>query len=306
MRLRLDYAEVMASYSCNLSCVGCTNYSNYDYRGFADWGEVRDSLLAWIPLIEFASFGIIGGEPLLNPGLRQWVYGIREIIPPSSVLVLVTNGTRLHRRPEVVEWMVDCAPSKLSIAAHHSREEIYATADDILRGHERRFRRETVVEPDAAGNPLPLLHYTLDDPRVLVEVFQPQVFVKSYRGFGREIRPWEHGDPVGAIEVCSTRYCPLLYEGRLYKCSQIALLRDHLSRLGIVDVPEWQPYLTYRGVAPTDEPKKIERFVRLFGQAERICRMCPSGHDEDAWIDHPSTVTTKAQFRREHGAGWSL
>lgn len=300
----LDYAEIMASYACTLSCLGCTNYSNYNYSGYPEWEATRAQIEAWTKVMRFKAFGIIGGEPTLNPEIKDWIYGIRELLPADTELSLVTNGTRWDQVPALVSWIVDCAPSKLTVVPHLDAEAIAPKVRATVAATGLPFVESAVGYEDVDGSAQTQTHYRLQAPDVLVEVMRPRFFIKSFQGFGTDTRPWEHNDPKGAIELCPCRFCPLLFEGRLYKCSQIALLRTHLGKLGLLEVDEWQPYLNYRGVAPTDPPEELDRFVRRFGVAESICRMCPAEKVEGAWIDHTVEVKTRAEWLKAHGTRW--
>jgi hypothetical protein len=301
--LQLQYAEVMASYACNLSCVGCTNYADYNYTGHPEWLSVEQSLSPWLGIVEFESFGVIGGEPLLNPELPRWLRGLRALMPRTK-LYLSTNGTRLKHFPGLIELLVDCAPSKMTVAAHLGYEKTHRELMECIAASQRTFqlREHTYTERD--GTQAPQLNLLLEGADLTIELYQPRTFVKSFQGFGTEMRPWDHNDPLGAIAICPCRYCPILYEGRFYKCSQIALLKEHLTRLGLIEEKAWQPYLSYKGIAPTDDPRDIERFVRLLGAPESICKMCPSKPVTDAWIDHTTTVLTKREWQRRHGVHW--
>lgn len=301
--LTLSYAEVMASYACDLSCTGCTNYSNYHYSGHPKWEGVRDHLQAWLPRIEFTAFGVIGGEPLLNPRLEEWLIGIRALMPRTE-LVLVTNGNRLRQTADVIDWMVACAPGKLTIAAHRDVEEVRSALLDLVAASTHPFVPRPFTYVDRDGVSIEQLNFVLESPRVVIEFYRPRVFVKSYRGFGADMRPWDHDDPQGAIEQCACRYCPLLFEGRLYKCSPIALLRRHLERLGLSTIDDWQPYLRYSGIDASDPVEKLEAFIRLFGRPERICRMCPSRSEPGAVIDHTTTSVSKVEWLSRHGTAW--
>lgn len=299
----LGYAEVMASYACNLSCVGCTNYSDYNYTGFPTWEIVDRQIRDWLSVLRFESFGIIGGEPLLNPQLDQWIRGIRKAMVDTEIL-LVTNGSRLRFFPYLVDLMAENEPSKLTVAAHHEFETVERNLLSILdeSGHKYLIQQHHYTDRD--GKFLTQQNFVLEDHQTSIELYRPRVFIKSYQNFGVNMKPWKDKDPKGAIELCACRYCPLLYEGRLYKCSQIALLKNHLGKLGLLDDEDWQPYLNYKGIDPTDDVQEIQRFVRSFGKPERICGMCPSKGHPDAIIDHTVTVLTKKEWQHLHGTKW--
>lgn len=298
----LPYAEVMATYSCNLSCEGCTNYADYNHTGHADWNAVKADLERWREVVRFERFGVIGGEPLLNPRLREWLYGLRETLP-GTALLLVTNGVLLERFPQVMEWLFDCAPIQLTVAPHLDPAKGEAALRALVAASGQAFTEGRVDNEHPDGVVQRDVRFESEDGGVVLDVFRPRVFVRSYRGFGTSMRPWDHGDPRGAIEMCPCRYCPLLYEGRLYKCSQVALLRRQLGALGLLDCEDWQPYLAYEGVGPED-PAAVARFVRSFGKAERVCGMCPARPDEGVLVDHTAGVLTKQEWLRRHGSAW--
>jgi len=257
----------------------------------------------WAELIHFERFGIIGGEPLLNPELGDWLHGLRELMPETPLL-LVTNGTRLVYVPGLIRLLVECAPIQMDVTPHLDPVAADRDLNHLIETSGYPFRRDAVTYEDIDGKECPKTVFSLAEPSVSVELFSARFFIKSFKGFAEDMRPWGHDDPGGAIAMCACRYCPLLYDGRLYKCSPIALLKDHLSRVGLLDCPDWQPFLRYKGVSPSDDRAVIEQFVQSFGEPEDISRMCPSNRVRDAWIEHSTTVTTKKQWLAAHGSKW--
>ena len=77
-----------------------------------------------------------------------------------------------------------------------------------------------------------------------------------------------------------------MFEGRLYKCSPLANLKDTLSLYNIDHVDEWQPYLTYKGIGPDDD---VESFVTNVGKASWMCSMC---------ADKTSDLTTYSHLEK--------
>ncbi|HEX3683225.1 MAG TPA: radical SAM protein [Bryobacteraceae bacterium] len=294
-KFTLKYAEVMASYACNLSCVGCTNYSDYNYKGHPSWAEVEGDLVKWIGRIFFDNFALIGGEPLLNPMIDQWLFGLRKLMPDTTI-TLVTNGTRIKHVPELLEWLAACAPAKLTVAPHIEHDAIGTWIEEAVQKYSPQSEWLSSEYIDVDGTKQSMRTARLKQAPVVIEIFVPRIFVKSYRGSGANILPWTHNNAAKAIEMCPCRFCPLMYRGRLYKCSQIAILRDHLTRLGLLESKEWQPYLQYRGIGPDDDESAIRRFVQLFGAPEMICTMCPGEGVPDSLIDHRNNVLTKKQW----------
>ena len=95
-----------------------------------------------------------------------------------------------------------------------------------------------------------------------------------------------HSDPTQAFRACIQKTCPLLYNGRIFKCSTAGLLKDTLARFNYPNLDQWQMYIT-NGIGPEDSNKDIKEFINNFGKPNSICSQCPT----TAEIDHYSTVT---------------
>jgi MoaA/NifB/PqqE/SkfB family radical SAM enzyme len=63
MRPILPFVETMITYACNLSCAGCTNYSNYNMKGSVSWKQGKTWIEKWVAKLDISDFGIMGGEP---------------------------------------------------------------------------------------------------------------------------------------------------------------------------------------------------------------------------------------------------
>ena len=61
------------------------------YTGYIKWEDTKRQLENWLKVIELDDFGIIGGEPLLNPEIREWIVGVRSLMPDAQ-LRFTTNG----------------------------------------------------------------------------------------------------------------------------------------------------------------------------------------------------------------------
>ena len=73
-RPRLPFVEIMITQVCNLSCQGCTNYSDLQHQGYLSWHQGHDWFRAWQQRLELPDIGVMGGEPLINPEWREWLH----------------------------------------------------------------------------------------------------------------------------------------------------------------------------------------------------------------------------------------
>ena len=110
MKKVLPFLETMITYSCNLSCTGCTNYSDYTMKGYVSWEQGKTWLSNWLDRVDIPDFGIIGGEPLLCPDVNKWIVGCRELMPDTQIR-FTTNASLLTKKLSVFENLLDIGNS---------------------------------------------------------------------------------------------------------------------------------------------------------------------------------------------------
>lgn len=117
-------------------------------------------------------------------------------------------------------------------------------------------------------------------------------FTKTWQGRSYyDMKPYAN-DPAEAHKICTQTYCPLLYKGRLYKCSSVALLDRVLADHNRLDDPDWKPYLDYDGIGADDSDSAIAQWVNNYARPHKICTMCPTAADNPQ-RDHFGTVIKK-------------
>lgn len=283
----LPFVETMITYGCNLSCQGCTNYSDYNVKGLVTWDQGKRWIEGWLEKIEIPDFGIMGGEPLMNPEVERWILGCRDVMPTSQIR-FTTNAILLSRRRSVLDTLMSIGNCVIKISAHQPQEFYTQEAMKLLFD---LSDWRPVVEHG--------IHRWINDDGVRLQINFPKNFVKSYLGEFSNMLP-HHNDPAQAFDICVQQRCPLLYQGRLYKCSTSALLGKVLGDWNRSHVPEWQSYLSYRGIGVDCDDQDLENFIGDFGRPEWICQMCPSIDDKQSQVDHQSTVIPKSQWIHLH------
>jgi hypothetical protein len=136
--------------------------------------------------------------------------------------------------------------------------------------------------------------------QVRFQINKPITFFKTYRGTYGDMQPHD-SDPVDAFSVCVQKTCPLLYEGKIYKCSTVALLNRVLTDWKQSVDDQWKPYaIDYHPLTLDSNAVEIDNFLKNFGKPHSICRMCPTSKDQSSFIDHKANVITKKQWIRLH------
>jgi organic radical activating enzyme len=280
MKPMLPFVETMVTQACNLSCEGCTNYSDYNVNDSVQWSTAKEWISAWLKRIDIPDFGLIGGEPLLNKDITQWLIGCRELMPLTQIR-FTTNGTILSQKAKILDTIFDIGNCVFKISVHQP-DQFY-----IQEALNRVFRY-TDWEPVTEFG----IQRWRAENNVRFQVNFPKTFYKSFKGNYSNMLP-HNSNPADAFEVCCQKTCPLLYNGRIYKCSSIALLDKTLTDWK-QHQPEWGPYLNYKGIGVDCTDEELTTFINSFGKPEYICRMCPSGNDSK--IDHVNTVMSKAKW----------
>ena len=229
---------------CNLNCVSCSYFSPLSGREFlslADYGRSL-ALLAQIEGVEefFDAICLMGGEPLLHPGLADFVRATRKHLPRIAIRV-VTNGTLLEQAPDELWEALSSAQAKLLITPYpvgvdHERlvaqaavKGVRATLGGGLAKDEngRAYFLRTPLDPNGACEPT-------------------EAFVSC---------------PMGGVIM-------QLRDGRIYPCATGALLERLNERFGTCFERGEEDSLDVASIKSAEE---IDAFRR---RPKSICRYC--------------------------------
>lgn len=277
-KLSLEFLESMIIRSCNLSCEGCTTFSDLKWSGYIPWEQGKEWIEPWTKRLEIQSWGVMGGEPLMNPDLPQWLEGIRKLLPEAQIRI-VTNGLLLDKHQWIIDTLHDLGNSILKISYHLPDERVDANIDQIMN----RFDWKPVHEFG--------IDRWLSDREFRFQVSRPTQFLKTFQGPYNDMRPHDN-TPSDAFEICVQKRCPMLWNGRIYKCGTVGLMPSLLERFNWPNLDQWQPYID-AGISPECSDQELESFVTNFGRPHRLCRQCPSTKDLSSLIDHTITVKRK-------------
>jgi len=270
----LPFLETMATQVCNLTCEGCTNYSDLTHQGYVKWADMEQDLSAWLQVVDIPDFGIMGGEPLINPEIREWLRGVRRLMPQSQIR-FTTNGLLLNKHFDVLDVAHEIGNTVFKITVHTPGPEIEYIIQRVFDKYDWESVTEYGIQRWRTTNNLRF------------QVNRPTQFVKSYKGMYNDMMPY-NSVPAESFGACIQQTCPLLYQGRIYKCSTQGLLRETLTKVGNPNSTEWAPYLV-DGIG-VDDTDAIGQFIANFGRPAAVCRMCPSKRDAGAFILHQAEL----------------
>jgi Radical SAM superfamily/4Fe-4S single cluster domain len=274
----LPFLELMTIRTCNLSCQGCTTFSDLKYSGYSTWKDTKQFLEQWADRLDIQAIGFMGGEPLINPEIQDWITGVRKLLPKAQIR-FVTNGLLLEKKWSVAQLLQDLGNTVLKISNHIDSPVIDQAIDRVFETWDwepvTEFGIDRWARPD----------------QLRFQVTTPTKFFKTFRGTYETMMP-HHNPPTDAFDLCVQKKCPLLYRGKIYKCGTLALTPELLERFNWPNQELWQPYLD-SGLAVDCSQSTLESFVNNFGKPHKMCAQCPSSKDSSSIINHRQTVTFK-------------
>jgi sulfatase maturation enzyme AslB (radical SAM superfamily) len=276
--MKLEFLEVMLIRTCNLSCQGCTTFSDLKYQGYIGWEQGRAWLEPWIKRIELEGIGIMGGEPLINPEIREWLIGLRELMPNTQIR-FNTNGLLLEKHWDVVDLLQQLGNTVFKISQHVYTPELEKTIQRVFDSYDWQPVEEYGLKRWQGAN------------QNRFQIARPRNFLKTFRNDYANMAP-HNNDPRAAFDLCIQKRCPMLHNGRLYKCGTVGLTPELLERYNRPNWDQWQPYLV-SGLTPDCSDLELEQYIQNFGKPHSLCRQCPTAQDLDSMIDHVSTVMFK-------------
>lgn len=274
----LPFVETMVTQVCNLSCAGCTNYADIHHKGYVSWKDGQQQLSAWLDRVEILDFGILGGEPLVNPEIEQWIIGLRKLMPNTQIR-FTTNGLLLKKKPHIVKLLHDVGNVVFKISIHKLDNELQSTILDIFNSYNWTLVNEYGIDR----------WKTTNNFRFYTKL--QEIFWKTHVGTYEDMRP-HNNNPSEAFEVCCQKTCPILYNGRIYKCSSNGLLSDTLAKFNNPNMDQWQQYINH-GIGPDCSDVELQNFLNNFGKPAKICGMCPTKKDTGSVIVHLANVKLK-------------
>lgn len=136
--MHLSYVEFHITNVCDLSCNNCNKFSNFNFKGSQKWNDVSSIYAEWAKILIINKIGIVGGEPLTNTDLANWIIGLRQLWPNAEILV-ATNALKLSKSHHIIEVMKKHNVTlRVSIHSFELYEKIINDVNAILTEPVRR------------------------------------------------------------------------------------------------------------------------------------------------------------------------
>ena len=272
-RILIDRLEFYITNVCNLTCGGCNRYNNYHFKGWQDWNDYKDNLEEWAKKIEIRHPVILGGEPLLNPTITQWVKGLRQLWPNHGGVQIQTNGTRIDCVPGLYDVINDYNWIGVSIHHENDKEEIFQRIRNFLVHPIVETQNSTPVRSDYQFH---------DANKKYVHCWISDKFVQS------NIIEYPNGrfglynsNPDKAHDNCTFRRFKNYHwiRGKIYKCGPTALMPefDDQHKFDISD-QDREILHGYQGLGVNEFDSRGAEFLSNIDNVVPQCKFCPESY----------------------------
>ena len=245
-RLQVEAFELHVVEHCNLRCAHCCNMSPYLDGKTLSVAQIVQQLEALRPHLHADVFKIMGGEPLLHPEITEVLRAI-PLTGIADTVRLFTNGLLLWKMDDVFWQALD----QLTVSSYSSAP----VKPEHLAMIIEKARRFDVI--------LNVKH---------VDRFSE--VMSSVR------RAADDAQNKAVYDACWLRdRCLIARDGRFFKCTRAAYLRETQSRLRLTGEPfdeasavrEWE-----QGGVPLDAPDLGARLLAYMNDAQPLpaCRVC--------------------------------
>lgn len=177
--------EYHISEHCNMNCKSCFHFSNLVKEvEFGDFEQyIRDLRQLSTLFSNIKNIHLMGGEPLLNPELPQFIYATRRLLPKATIHIL-TNGMLIPKiSGDLLEAIQTCDV--------RFRVSIYKPMIE---------KRMQIIEFLAKHH----IKHWVSDP---------------YLHFAKYINPEGNGDAKKAVSGCPASRCTFLNNGQIARCA---------------------------------------------------------------------------------------
>ena len=170
---------------CNMNCKSCFHFSNLVKEvEFGDFEQyIRDLKQLSTLFSNIKNIHLMGGEPLLNPELPQFIYVTRHMLPKATIHIL-TNGILIPKMSEDLLEAIKACNIQIRVSIYKPMIEKRAQIADFLANHR--------------------IKHWVSDP---------------YLHFAKYINPDGDSNPRKAVSGCPASRCTFLSNGRIARCA---------------------------------------------------------------------------------------
>lgn len=276
-RIVLPKIEFYITNVCNLACPNCNRFNDHDFKGWQRWQDYEEQYTQWSKLVKLEQAVIIGGEPLLNPSLIDWVKGINRLwdIPVQ----ILSNGLRINHVRGLYDLLRTGTPSDptmlnwLGISWHDpdTIDELDQEIRKFMPGMVKRNDNDKYFNAHAVWTDRNFVSI----PAWMQDKFQNSAVIKKPEGgFTVHDTDPEHAHSICAF-VRNKNYH--FIKGAIYKCGPSALLPEFDDQHHL-DISEADRQLmhSYKPLTLDTFESGSEDFFAQLDNPIPQCKFCPN------------------------------
>ncbi len=287
-RIYVPNIEFYITNVCNLACPQCNRFNDHAFTGYQKWSDYEAEYTDWATKIRLQRVTILGGEPLLNPTICDWITGINRLW--GKRIQILTNGTHINRVPGLYDAFNNYRESMfkaknwIGVSVHNANdlERHFEEGKKFLKGENIQFltKEQTRNGSDYAF---------VDDNGVEVHYWLQDNFHKSAVQKDDQGKFTLHQSvPEEAHNNCGfVKYqCHHFIKAKLYKCGPVALFPefDDQHKFNISD-EDRKILHSYHPLSVDEFAQRGQQFIDNIDNVIDQCKFCPSQRTENQIIE---------------------
>lgn len=278
-KIKLDKVEFYITNVCNLTCDECNRFNNFSFKGWQRWQDYEVTYAEWASRVDVRQLVILGGEPLLNPSICDWITGINRVF--SQGVQILTNGTRLNQVSRLYQALsnVDISGQSniLSIIIHNT-DDVDWYLNEVCKFLQEPIQKLVGQENNVFGAD----YCYIDKNFVQIPIWITTDFTKSAIIKNGHTLTLHNSDPEIAHGICSFALNKNYHfiRGNLYKCGPVALLPEFDQQIGL-DISDQDRQLlnSYQPLTIQNFQSYHQEFFEHLDAPIPQCKFCPSQSD---------------------------
>ena len=299
-RVVIPKVEFYITNVCNLTCHNCNRYNNYDFKGWQSWKDYKDIFTEWAKKIQIGHIVILGGEPLLNPTICDWVTGLHGLL--SESIQIVTNGTHLNKVPGLYD-LVRQYKAWIQVSIHNVNdlERHFQNIREFFPEPVEFFQDKTQL--DSFGRSVTKGSDYLFQGKhglwVAASVQDSFYNISIYPNENNQLT-LHNNNPEDAHQDCGfAKYKNYHFvHGKLYKCGPVALLPEFDQQYPLAISDEDRALLTsYHPLSVDEFDQRGREFIKHIDDVIPQCKFCPTSYSNQQIFALNKTQNSTSSFK---------
>jgi hypothetical protein len=257
---------------CNLSCEGCNRFNNYSFSGWQRWEDLEETYQQWAKYVHIDRMVLLGGEPLLNPDIIDWIYGLNRVFQTN--VQILSNGTRINQVNGLYQAL-QANGNWMGISWHNPN-----TIDDFDQSVRQFLQGDVVkVDRDHPENSFGAQMMWMDSNGVKIPTWiQYDFYDSAIKTTPTGQLTLHDSDPLKAHGACGfVKHKNYHFiQGKLYKCGPAALFPEFDQQHNLDLSDEDRALLSsYRPLSVDEYETRGADFLANIDNPLPQCKFCP-------------------------------